>query len=282
MFSRVRQAITSFRRRLGLQQRDTINAILEKHTARLFMLFMLYADGSKTEYTADDARSANAILNRQDQQQLVWAGQLTSPHENQQQQQRIVWAGRLTSSHEMIAEADKIIREYTESRIKLHRSIEDLHTVVKQSRNNLNLRSGMEIICEMLRLKAKSTDPRLGPGVQSVLDAVAAGSFDAQPAGSSGVVHYQTALSDVINAVGAKGGIQTKTVGYAHASLYHTLSKYDHGGVTRTIKVCQSEQTLEEAVAAMAVLLFARRLWGCQLDAEFTDSSGCITTISKL
>ncbi|KAJ6498905.1 hypothetical protein C8R45DRAFT_1071565 [Mycena sanguinolenta] len=259
MFTRLREAfsvlVPSRRAFWGSQQqRDTINIIT--NTMQILL----------DQQAKQDSSNQNTMKMFLDQQAKLL---------DRQNEERRVWSGQLTSSQE-------VIREYIEKETKLQLSIENLQTNIKRSQNNLNLRSGMEIISEILRLKTKTTGPRVGPGVQSVLDAVADGSFDAQPAGGGGIVHYQTALSDVINAIGAGGGVQIKTVGYAHASLYHTLSKYHHGGVTQTIKIHESDQTVAEAVAAMVVILFARRLWGCQLDIEFTALSGRVTTISNL
>ncbi|KAJ7134686.1 hypothetical protein C8R44DRAFT_771138 [Mycena epipterygia] len=163
------------------------------------------------------------------------------------------------------------------------RKISDLQTYVQKIQNNLHLRSALEIVAEVLRLKANQqprANLRLASGVQAVLNAIGKGSFDAP--GTLAAVHYVDAQAAVIAAVAA-GGVKTKDIAEALGKLYGELSKHHyHGGVTEQIEIRDGEQTMAETVAAMSVLLFARRLFGCQLDAVYTDAAGKSTVVSQL
>ncbi|KAJ7489484.1 hypothetical protein FB451DRAFT_1225051 [Mycena latifolia] len=161
--------------------------------------------------------------------------------------------------------------------------ISDLLTDVQKLQNNLNLRSALEIVAEVLRLKANQlpdANLRLAPGVQSVLDAIGKGSFD-RP-GALAAVHYADAQAAVVAAVASGGEVEAKNIAQALGTLYGELSKCHHGSVTRRIEIRHDEQTMAETVVAMSILLFARRLFGCQLDAVYTDAAGKSTVVSQL
>jgi len=169
------------------------------------------------------------------------------------------------------------------------RKISDLQTDVQEMHNNLNLRSALEIIAEVLRLRANHppvVNLRLAPGVQSVLDAIGKGSFDAPGAATVGGglagVQYADAQAAVVAAVAAGGGITAKNIAQGLGKLYGELSKHQHPGVSKQISIRHGEQTMAEAIAAMSVLLFARRLFGCQLDAVYKNAAGKSTVVSQL
>ncbi|KAJ7507227.1 hypothetical protein B0H11DRAFT_2185697 [Mycena galericulata] len=161
------------------------------------------------------------------------------------------------------------------------RTIMDLQMELQRIRNNLDLRSGMEIVAEALRIRHNQTPApmfRLASGVQPVLDAIANGLFDSP----GGRVRYAVVQADVIAAVAAGGGVTTKNVHQALGKLYGKLSKQHHGGVSQQIQIREADQTMAEAVAAMSILLFARSLIGCRLDAVFTTAEGKSTVVSLI
>jgi hypothetical protein len=95
-------------------------------------------------------------------------------------------------------------------------------------------------------------------------------------------VHYADAQAAVVAAVAAGGEVTAKNIVQALGKLYGELSKHHRGGTSKQIFIHHSEQTVAEAVAAMSVLLFARWLFGCQLDAVYTDGAGKRTVVSQL
>ncbi|KAJ7117697.1 hypothetical protein C8R44DRAFT_738580 [Mycena epipterygia] len=105
----------------------------------------------------------------------------------------------------------------------------------------------------------------------ALLDDIGRGSFDAPGVGGGpAAVHYADAQAAVVAEVAAGGG-----------DIVWELSKH-HEGVTEKIEIRHGEQTMAEAVVAMSILLFARRLFDCQLDAVYTDVAGKRTMVSQL
>ncbi|KAJ7117693.1 hypothetical protein C8R44DRAFT_879247 [Mycena epipterygia] len=159
----------------------------------------------------------------------------------------------------------------------------NLKIEVQEIQKNLTLCSGLKIVAEVLRIKAKQppgANLRLAVGVQPVLDAIGRGSFDA--AGSA-AMHYADVQAAVVAAVAAGGGVKGEDVTLALRTLYGELSKHHHhGGVAEKIEIRYGEQTMAEAVMAMSILLFARQLFDCQLDAVYTDVAGKRTIMSQL
>ncbi|KAJ6621008.1 hypothetical protein B0H10DRAFT_1945645 [Mycena sp. CBHHK59/15] len=139
----------------------------------------------------------------------------------------------------------------------------------QQHLNNLNLQSAIEIISEVFWQKASLRAPKLllASRVQPILDAIVGGSFDDH-------VKYADAQAAVVAAVASQGGISVKAITQSLSKLYMELSKNHHSGVSDTIEICENEQTMAEAIAAMSILLYARRLYGSPLDAVLRDEDG--------
>ncbi|KAJ7762346.1 hypothetical protein DFH07DRAFT_771130 [Mycena maculata] len=158
---------------------------------------------------------------------------------------------------------------------------ETLRAKLEMACNNFHLRSAAsEIIAASLTGRQKGLNqpnPAKGPGVQPVVDAVAAGLFN------DGNVTFQDAQNSVLRALTSKGGIKANNVHCALASMYGELSKHHHSGVSEALVLRKGEQTLEEAIGTMSVILFARRLYASDFDAVFYDSKGNPqATLSKL
>ncbi|KAF8208770.1 hypothetical protein K438DRAFT_1961338 [Mycena galopus ATCC 62051] len=157
---------------------------------------------------------------------------------------------------------------------------EHLRSLLEMSRNNLHLRSAMEIITTSLTERNKGLNlpnPARGPGVQPVIDAMVAGAYNDPN------ITFLDAETTVIARVTAKGGVKHHDVRRALASLYGELSKHHHTGVSEALTLREGEQTLSEAISAMSVILFARRLYASNFDAEYYDAAGKVqATVSKL
>ncbi|KAJ6581650.1 hypothetical protein B0H19DRAFT_1116120 [Mycena capillaripes] len=175
------------------------------------------------------------------------------------------------------------VESYASSTATQVSTISALQIEVQKYKNNLNIRSAIEIVAEILRLLAPNT--RLGRGVQIVVNAVNQGIFDGLSPGPSGQpthVRFGNAQADVIAAVTAGRGVAMKDVAQAMGRLYDELSKHHHGGVTEVIEMHHGEQTVPEAIAALSMILFARRRFACTLDVVYTDGSGTKTILSLL
>ncbi|KAJ7368538.1 hypothetical protein DFH08DRAFT_28202 [Mycena albidolilacea] len=131
------------------------------------------------------------------------------------------------------------------------------------SRNNLHLRSALEIITTSLVERQKflgRLNPAKGGGVQPVINAIVMGDFNDPN------VTFQDVQKAVVGALTAKGGVKVNDVGRALASLYGELSKHHHTGVSEALSLREGEQTLTEAIGAMSIILFARRLYASNFD----------------
>ncbi|KAJ7203586.1 hypothetical protein GGX14DRAFT_570041 [Mycena pura] len=148
------------------------------------------------------------------------------------------------------------------------REISDLNTKIKIMNNNLCLRSSMEVVAEVLRVHAKQL-PKPIPfppiGVQPVLDAIVAGKFNTP------LILFDDAKKMIMSQL---GGITSASVGCALKTIYAELLKHHHDGGSTQLTVKAGEQTPPEAIAALSVLLFARRLFHCSIDAAYQDSTG--------
>ncbi|KAJ6593298.1 hypothetical protein B0H19DRAFT_1089693 [Mycena capillaripes] len=159
--------------------------------------------------------------------------------------------------------------------------ISELLIEVHRTQNNLNLRSGLKIIAEVLRIRAKPTvaSLHLPLDVQSVLDEIPRRSIDSD----GRVVRYADAHAAVAAAFLAGGDrVTQKDAAQALGTLYEEVSNHYHEGSTVPIKIRHGEQTMAEAVAAMSVFFFARQLFGCRLDAVYIDAAGKRIEVSHL
>ncbi|KAJ7770429.1 hypothetical protein B0H16DRAFT_1515299 [Mycena metata] len=157
---------------------------------------------------------------------------------------------------------------------------EGLRIKLERSHNNVHLRSAIEIITASLSERQKGlgrANPAKGGSVQPVIDAIVLGDFN-DPS-----VTFQDAQKAVLGALTAKGGIKVNDIGRALGSLYGELSKHHHTGVSEVLTLREGEQTLAEAIGAMSVILFARRLYASDFDAAYYDSTGKVqATLSAL
>ncbi|KAJ7224152.1 hypothetical protein GGX14DRAFT_386939 [Mycena pura] len=168
--------------------------------------------------------------------------------------------------------------EFRELELSSLSEIAKLNTKIKVIQNNLDLRTSMEIIAEVLRVRAKHLPKPIALpaiGVQPVLDAVVGGRFD------TSLIHFNDAKKKIMAEV---GGTTSRSVKHALDCIYGELSKHHHdGGGTTHLTVREGEQTPPEAIAALSVLLFARRLFHLSIDAEYQDSGGQrVLLLSKL
>ncbi|KAJ7203598.1 hypothetical protein GGX14DRAFT_398758 [Mycena pura] len=156
--------------------------------------------------------------------------------------------------------------------------IAELDTKIKLIENNLDLRTSMEVVAEVLRVRAKQLPKPLAlpTGVQPVLDAMVAGAFDTSQ------IHFDDAKKKIMAEVG--GTTTSLSVKRALDRMYGELSKHHHdGGGTTQLTVRAGEQTPPEAIAALSVLLFGRRLFHLSIDAEYLDLKGNrVLLLSKL
>ncbi|KAJ7251165.1 hypothetical protein B0H12DRAFT_1234243 [Mycena haematopus] len=191
--------------------------------------------------------------------------------------------------------------ELTQARIDLavnavkHTHVtEALRIKLEKARNNLTLRSALGAYTPVLTSDAlphqnrntpeiititlqeqwkylKRSNPVQGPGVQKVIDAIVAGGFNN---GGMMNITFEDAKNIVVRKVMATGGIETIDIGRALGVLYEELSKHDHThtGVDETLTVRQGEQLLEESIAVMCIIHFARCVYGSGLDAAYYDS----------
>ncbi|KAJ6578064.1 hypothetical protein B0H19DRAFT_574829 [Mycena capillaripes] len=194
------------------------------------------------------------------------------------EKQRIEMEAKIETQRKLVAEGNEAAKDNL-------RKISDLEIEVKRIQNNLNLRSGIEIVAEVLRLKSKQPpimEPALPVGVQPVLDAIGNGSFDSPGVLGGLGLRYQDVEATIVAAVAAGGEMTMKSLKQTLNKIYGELSKYHPTGISHRIVIQHGEQTIEEAVVCMSVLLFARRLFGCRLDAVYTDSTEQTTIVSQL
>ncbi|KAF8217627.1 hypothetical protein K438DRAFT_5273 [Mycena galopus ATCC 62051] len=191
---------------------------------------------------------------------------LTAAH----QQHILVLLQDLTAAHQDLKSA---INEANRVRIDALRHVhvnEGLRIKLEKARNNLSLRSAIEMIRTTLQERhkiLKLSNPVQGSGVQKVIDTIAVGGFN------DGNVTFEDAKNTVVKELTARGGIKTPDVGRALGVLYAEISKHHHTGVTESLTVRQGEQTLAEAIAIMSIILFARRVYGSVLNAAYYDSN---------
>lgn len=81
----------------------------------------------------------------------------------------------------------------------------------------------------------------------------------------------------------AKGGIKPQDLSHSLATLYGELSKHHHSGVSEALTLREGEQILSEAVGAMSIVLFVRRLYASDFDIIYYDQEGNVhITLSNL
>ncbi|KAJ7632055.1 hypothetical protein B0H17DRAFT_1339759 [Mycena rosella] len=198
---------------------------------------------------------------------------LTTSHERQIK----ALQQRLQRANDELKKAEIVLNQNVTTNIH---SNEGLRTKLEIGRNNLHMRSTIEIITASLTERHKSLNqqnPAQGAGVQPVINAVTAGGFNDPN------VTFQDAQKAVVGALTAKGGIKPNDISRALASLYGELSKHHHTGVSEALTLREGGQTLSEAIGAMSVIIFARRLYASEFDAAYCDSESYIqTTLSKL
>ncbi|KAJ7457503.1 hypothetical protein FB451DRAFT_1564292 [Mycena latifolia] len=201
---------------------------------------------------------------------------LTNSHERSLNAQRKDLTDQINALQQQLRRAEVALNQSVMTNTHIQ---EDLRRKLEISRNNLHLRSAIEIIATSLeRHKGlKRRNPAQGAGVQPVINAVAAGGFN------DPTVIFQDSQKAVVGALTAKGGIKPKEISRALASLYGELSKHRHTGVSQALTLREGEQTLSEAIGAMSIVLFARRLYASDFDVVYYDSDGNIqVTLSKL
>ncbi|KAJ7201062.1 hypothetical protein GGX14DRAFT_571635 [Mycena pura] len=150
---------------------------------------------------------------------------------------------------------------------------EGLRVELERARNNLNLRTAIEIITTTLVQQhgyEKIPEFVNGLGVQPVIDAVVEGHFN--NAGAK----FNDAQATVTAGLMPHGGIEAYDIGSALSSLYSELSTHYHGGVSKVLTVRHGEQTLAEAIATMSIVLFARQQYASRFDAQYEDFTGKI------
>ncbi|KAJ7301771.1 hypothetical protein DFH08DRAFT_1090090 [Mycena albidolilacea] len=134
---------------------------------------------------------------------------------------------------------------------------ETLRAELERAKNNLTLRSAVEIITTTLterqRMLSRKSLVTIA-GVQPVIDAVAQGQFD----GSKST--FQDAQAAVIRKLTAHSGIKKQDVARALASLSSEISKHRHTGVSDVLTLRHREQTVAETVASMSHLVRASSL----------------------
>ncbi|KAJ7683308.1 hypothetical protein B0H17DRAFT_1333307 [Mycena rosella] len=184
---------------------------------------------------------------------------------------------RLKRANDELRKAEIALNQNVTTNIHIN---EGLRTKLEMGRNNLHIRSTIEIITASLTERPKSLNrpnPAQGAGVQPVINAVAAGGFNDPN------VTFQDAQKAVVGALTAKGGIKPNDISCALASLYCELSKRHHTGFSEALTLREGEQTLSEAIGTMSVILFARRLYASEFDAVYCDSeSNTQANLSKL
>lgn len=116
--------------------------------------------------------------------------------------------------------------------------------------------------------------------MQEVIDAIIRGGFD------DGRATFEKSKDTVIKAATTWGAINVKRsevhCAFKLGTLYGELSRC-HPGVSRTLAVHHSEQTLPEAIAALSIIHFARCAYGSSLDATYYGSiMGARFTLSAL
>ncbi|KAJ7804088.1 hypothetical protein B0H13DRAFT_2296810 [Mycena leptocephala] len=152
------------------------------------------------------------------------------------------------------------------------RDILELKTKLARLEGNLNLRTGIEIVSSTLKIRAG-----LGGGVQSVIDAIVTGKFDAPaPATPKGLksVTYTAARTAIVNKMSPSHYVEDQLVDKVSKELYHELSKHMHGSEGDPIEIREGDHTQTETIAAMSVFLFVRRLIPYSLDLRYTSTTG--------
>lgn len=86
-------------------------------------------------------------------------------------------------------------------------------------------------------------------------------------------VRHADARATVAAAVAPEGGLAEEDIAQALGNLYGKLKDHGRAGVSQQICISYGEQNVAQAVAAMSVLLFARRLF-CRLDAVYLNEAG--------
>ncbi|KAF8209633.1 hypothetical protein K438DRAFT_2063075 [Mycena galopus ATCC 62051] len=195
----------------------------------------------------------------------------------------------------LYAQIDALYDRLMKAQIALNQAVlentrltEDLRIKLQKSRNNFHMRSAVsEIIASSLTERQKAlnhSNPVRGAGVQAVIDAVAAGGFDEAKVSFLDPVTFHAAQNAVVGALTgtAKSGIKVNDVTRALASLYEELSEHHQSGVSKTLDLHADGQTLAHAIAAMSVILFARRLYVSHFDATYRDANGRIHALTTL
>ncbi|KAJ7834039.1 hypothetical protein B0H14DRAFT_2799653 [Mycena olivaceomarginata] len=157
---------------------------------------------------------------------------------------------------------------------------ETLQAELERAKNNLTLRSAVEIITTTLTECQQTLNRRnrvKDAGVQPVIDAVVRGKFDDLTS------TFHDAKATVIRKLTTHGGIKKHDVARALASLYGEISKHHHTGVSDVLTLRHGEQTVAETIASLNLILFARQLYSSKFDALYMDANGnVLVTLSKL
>ncbi|KAJ7201616.1 hypothetical protein GGX14DRAFT_655537 [Mycena pura] len=145
---------------------------------------------------------------------------------------------------------------------------EGLRLERERAKDNVNLRSSIEIITTTLVQQPGAKKRVKGHGVQAVLDAIDAGVFNNASA------NFEKARAEVTAGLTRHGGIKAQDVTIALQSLYRLLSKPYHRGVSEVLIIRHGALPLADAIAAMSVIYFARQQYASRFDAVYEDSAG--------
>ncbi|KAJ7639241.1 hypothetical protein FB45DRAFT_1055395 [Roridomyces roridus] len=159
---------------------------------------------------------------------------------------------------------------------------EDLRSRLETSSENLHIRSAIEIITATLTERSKALNlpnhEMSGTGrVQPILNALGAGAYDDHK------INFVDAETAVIEALSPNGGVTHRDVRQVLGRLWVELSMHHRSGVSEVLTLNEGELMLPETISAMAVVLFARRLYFSDFDAEYRDSTGRVRgTVSRI
>ncbi|KAJ6499795.1 hypothetical protein DFH09DRAFT_1203648, partial [Mycena vulgaris] len=178
---------------------------------------------------------------------------LTTSHERSLDSQRRDLIEQINALQERLKNAEIALIQNVTTNTYIN---EGLRTKLEMGRNNLHLRSAVEIITTLPCPKAqRPQSPEFCPGSwRSACNQRRRGGWLQRPQR-----HIpRRPKKAVVGALTTKSGIKSNDIRRALASLYGELSKHHHTGVSDALTLREGEQTLSEAIGAMSVILFAR------------------------
>ncbi|KAJ7630523.1 hypothetical protein FB45DRAFT_1058513 [Roridomyces roridus] len=184
-----------------------------------------------------------------------------------------------------------MMENYYQSNGRNHGYIHEITSLkmdLARAKNNLNIRTALELICDHFRernkIKLAEEQIDLGKGHQAVLTVIVEGRFD-EPTAPLGPRLFRDACATVIESLYPSGAGEAPVL-KAVDNLYEHLqssglrpaSQHSFGD----LELDKTQHTTEQIAVMLAIVFFAHRNHLCSPDVSFVNGSGVQTCLYQL